>query len=350
MTKTKSSSPTIRDVARAAGVSVATVSRYLNQNGPISDEAATRLQEAMAALQYVPHATARNLATHKTNTIGLTMTDISGDFFAPLISGIEAVTADAGLDLVISSTRHRERRSGLLSPVGPHNTDGLLVFTDSLDESLLSRLFEQKFPLILIHQSPPEGHAIPCVTVENKAASNQIVSHLIEIHGRRRIVLLRGPKEQEDAMWRELGYRQALETHGIPFDPALTSEGEFDRQVAQASISKLLEAGVAFDGVFAGDDDAAVGVYQALSEAGKRIPEDVAVVGFDDQRMSPFLSPPLTTVRAPTEEVGRIAARQLIRMIRGEQADPLTLLPTEIIIRRSCGCQETDQGVLLAYE
>ncbi len=253
------------------------------------------------------------------------------------------MTADAGMDLVISSTRHRERRGWLPSPVGPHNTDGLLVFTDSLEESFLSRLFEQKFPLVLIHQSPPEGHTIPCVTVENKAASRQIVSHLIEAHGRRRIVLLRGPEEQEDAMWREMGYRQALEMTGIPYDPALTSEGGFDRQVAEASVLKLLQVGVTFDAIFAGDDDAAVGVYTALSKAGKRIPDDVAVVGFDDQRMSPFLSPPLTTVRAPTEQVGRIAAQQLIRMIRGEQAEPLTLLPTEIILRRSCGCQATDQ-------
>jgi len=342
MTKTKSSTPTIRDVAREAGVSVATVSRYLNQNGPISDEVAARLQQVMTELSYAPHATARSLATHKTNTIGLTMTDISGDFFTPLLSGIESITGEAGFDLLIASTRQRERRKNFSAPVGPHNTDGLLVFADSLDESTLVRLHEQKFPLVMIHQTPPQGLAIPCVTVENKAASHSIVSHLIEKHQRRRIVLLQGPKKQEDSLWRELGYRQALETHGIAYEPALVVEGEFDRHVGEASITKLLQAGVAFDAVFSGDDDAAIGVYKALAEAGKRIPQDVAVVGFDDQRMAPFLTPPLTTVRAPTEEVGRMATQQLINLIRGRQSEPLTLLPTEIVIRRSCGCQNSD--------
>ncbi len=342
MTKTKSSTPTIRDVAREAGVSVATVSRYLNQNGPISEEVAARLQQVMSELNYVPHATARSLATHKTHTIGLTMTDISGDFFTPLLSGIEAVTGEAGFDLLIASTRQRERHKNFSAPVGPHNTDGLLVFADSLDEAALTRLYEQNFPLVMIHQTPPQGLAIPCVTVENKAASRNLVSHLIEKHHRRQIVLLRGPKKQEDSLWREMGYRQALETHGIAYEPALVADGEFDRRVAQASINRLLQAGVPFDGVFCGDDDAAIGVYKALSEAGKRIPGDVAVVGFDDQRMAPFLTPPLTTVRAPTEEVGRMATQQLINLIRGQPVEPLILLPTEIVIRRSCGCLNND--------
>ncbi len=338
MTKTKSSSATIRDVARAAGVSVATVSRYLNQSAPVSDEVAVRLQAVMSDLGYAPHATARSLATHKTNTLGLTMTDISGDFFAPLISGIEAVTGAAGYDLLIASTRQLGPRRNFPPPVGPHNTDGLLVFTDSLDLSSLARLYEQNFPLILIHQSPPDGMDIPCVTVENKAASRALVSHLIEQHGCRRIVLLRGPQEQEDSLWREMGYRQALETHGLPYDPALIAPGEFDRYAAREAVLGLLAAGVAFDAVFSGDDEAALGVYIALAEAGKRIPADVAVVGFDDQRMSPYLTPPLTTVRAPTEEVGRSAAAQLIQRLRGQPVDSLTLLPTEIVLRGSCGC------------
>jgi DNA-binding LacI/PurR family transcriptional regulator len=158
------------------------------------------------------------------------------------------------------------------------------------------------------------------------------------VHGRRRIVLLQGPPDHEDAHWRQLGYREALAAHGLPFDPALVRPGDFDRHVAQASVARLLESGVAFDAILTGDDEAAVGARQALRAAGKPVPEEVAVVGFDDQRLAAVLDPPLTTVHAPTEEVGRFAAQHLIHLIRTSEARPLTLLPTQIVVRRSCGC------------
>ncbi len=340
MTKSNQTSVTIRDVAREAGVSVATVSRFINQNAPVSDAAAERIQIVMQKLHYIPQATARNLATHRTQTIGLLLLDISGDFFAPLLNGIEAITSQAGYDLLISCTRRSLPRHEFPSPLGPQNTDGLLVFADGLDEKRLVELGLSGFPVVLIHRTPPEPLKIPCVTVENKAASKKIVEHLITLHGRRRIVFLRGPAEQEDSYWRELGYRQALAMHGIHFDPRLLTSGEFDRTTAHAAMQKLAAASVDFDAVFTGDDEAAVGVLAALGEAGKKVPEEVSVVGFDDQRMSPYLEPPLTTVRAPTEEVGREAVRQLLKLIAGEEpGTPTTLLPTEIIIRQSCGCK-----------
>jgi DNA-binding LacI/PurR family transcriptional regulator len=166
------------------------------------------------------------------------------------------------------------------------------------------------------------------------------VDHLIEVHGRQRIVFMRGPENNEDSFWRETGYRQSLEAHGISYEPQLVLAGEFERTVAQASMEKFLALGIPFDAVFSGDDESAVGVLTALREAGKRVPEDVSVVGFDDQRMAAYLNPPLTTVRAPTEEVGRIATEQLVKLIRTGQADQLILLPTELIFRRSCGCNE----------
>lgn len=339
MTKNKPSSITIRDVAHQAGVSVATVSRYINQNAPISPEVAARLQEVMEELNYVPHAGARKLATNKTQTIGLVLSDISGDFFAPLLNGIEAGTSEYGFDLLISSTRQLERRKGQL-PIGPHNVDGLLIFTDSLDAEDLKQFYARHFPMVMIHQTPPEALHIPCVTVENKAASNKLVTHLIEEHGKRKIVFVSGPEQQEDSFWRETGYREALAAHGIRFDPDLVIPGDFDRNVAVVSTQKLIESGISFDAIFSADDDSAIGVLTALHNAGRKVPEEVAVVGFDDQRMSPYLTPPLTTVRAPTEEVGHQAVVQLIKLIQGQKAALLTLLPTEIVIRCSCGCRE----------
>ena len=230
MTQSKAS-VTIRDVAREAGVSVATVSRYLNGTAPVSEGVARRLDEIMSELNYVPRAAARNLATHKTETIGL-LTDIRGDFFAPLLSGIENALSENGYDLLISSTRQPSRRRGKKLPVGPHNTDGILSFADSLDESQLRHFARIGFPVVLIHRTPPEGLNIPCVTIENKAASREITEHLIRVHQRRRIVFLQGPEVHEDSHWRETGYRQALKANGLTADPALLLRGDFDREVA----------------------------------------------------------------------------------------------------------------------
>ncbi len=337
MTKT-TQSITIREVARQAGVSVATVSRYLNQNAPVSPEVAARLEQAMTDLHYVPHAVARSLATHKTHTIGLLLSDMHGDFFAPLLSGVEEASKQGGYDMLIASTQHSSVRGDRPLPLGPHNCDGVLVFAESLEDEPLRNLALQEYPVVLIHQSSPPDLHIPCITVENKAASYKLVDHLITAHHRQKIVFLSGPAAQEDSHWREMGYLQALAAHGLPFDPQRLASGDFDRYVAEASICRLLDAGVEFDAVFAGDDEAAVGVLAALHAAGRRIPEEISVVGFDDQRLAPYLNPPLTTVRAPTEEVGRTAARQLLHLIQKQPVEEIVLLPTEIIFRRSCGC------------
>ena len=334
----RSDSVTIRDVAKHAGVSVATISRYTNQNAPVSQEVAERIQQVMLDLNYTPHAAARHLATRRTQTIGLVLPNMHTDFFAPLLSGIESVVSENQYNLLVAtykSPAHKDSQS----PIGPHNTDGMLVFADSLSEEHLTQLCRNRFPLVLIHRTPPPNLKIPSVTVENKAATRKIIDHLIEVHGRRSILFLRGPREQEDSHWREQGYIDSLEAHGIAVDKCLIIDGEFNGAVAHRNIKNLIEhRNHSFDAVFTGDDDAAIGALTALSEAGLRIPEDVSVVGFDDSRLSTFLNPPLTTVRAPTEEVGRTAARLLFDQIKDLPAEPVTLLSTEIILRRSCGC------------
>jgi len=331
---------TIDDVAQRAGVSISTVSRVINRTVPVSDEIAARVEAAMVELNYRARAAARNLVTGKTNTVGLLISGIEGDFFAPLLSGIETVTSEAGFDLLISTSGRLGPRDEFPTSLGAHNADGLLVFANSLGPTALAQCHEMGFPIVLIHQSPPDGVEIPCVTVENRDASCRLVEHLAEVHGRRRIAFLAGPEGHEDSFWREAGYRRALEGQGIAFDPGLVASGGFDRRVARASIGTMLVAGVEMDAIFAGDDEAAIGVLFALQEAGRQVPEEIAVVGFDDLRSSAYLTPPLTTVRAPTERVGRKAAQQLISLLRTGQAQSLTLLPTEIVIRHSCGCRE----------
>jgi DNA-binding LacI/PurR family transcriptional regulator len=165
-------------------------------------------------------------------------------------------------------------------------------------------------------------------------------------------MLLRGPIFQEDSYWRETGYRSALEANGIPFDERLMLNGDFERNTAYKVMNEFIatEKQVPFDAVFAGDDDAAIGVLKALHENGYRVPEDVSVVGFDDLGFSAFLTPPLTTVSAPTEAVGRIATEQLFSLFDKQSPEGVTLLPTELIIRRSCGCTTRDEQSIKEVE
>jgi DNA-binding LacI/PurR family transcriptional regulator len=333
---TKTHLPTIEDVAKRARVSIATVSRVLNGSTPVQHDKAERVRLAMEELRFVPRSAARVLASRKTNTIGLVFAEIGGAFFPHLLKGIEAQLHAAGYELLVYSTHsdYPIKRK----PIGEHNTDGLLVFTTSLENAEIERLYRLSFPLVLLHATPPVGTNIPVITIENKDGAEMLVTHLIEQHQRRRIVFLRGPAGHEDSLWRERGYREALSAHGIPFDDRLIATGDFDEARACRAIQQLIGQGIDFDAVFAGDDDAAIGVYRALLLARRSIPKDVSVVGFDDVQFSRYISPALTTIRAPIEEVGREAVRQMMNLLQGQPASPLTLMRTQLVIRESCGC------------
>jgi LacI family transcriptional regulator len=329
---------TIRDVANRAAVSITTVSRVLNGTGPVDGATAERVRTAVSELNYTPHAGARTLASRRMNTLGLVLLDIGGEFYTPLLRGIETAASQNGFDLLIHSTS--TALSGKISrrTLGEHNTDGLLVFIDALDEAELIRLHSTGFPVVLIHQSPPKGIDIPVVTIENQSGAQKIVDHLIEVHQRRRIVFVQGPEGNEDSEQRENGYRQSLKKHNLPFEQALVVRGGFDANLAYAALKDFLATGILFDGIVTGDDDNAVGVLQALRENGMRVPEEISVIGFDDSLFARLLTPPLTTVRAPLGQVGEEAVHQLIHLIHGQPAARKIKLPVELIIRQSCGC------------
>jgi len=338
MTK-KSTSVTIRDIAREAVVSVATVSRYINHTGSVSVETGERLEKVMTDFQFVPHSAARQLATHQTRLIGLLLTNMHNDFFMPLLNGLESAVRENGYNLIVATYQADPAGVDDKPPIGPHNTDGLIVFADSLLDQQLKQLYLKNFPVVLMHRTPPDGLPIPYVTVENKASTIQLIDHLIEVHGKRHILFLRGPAHQEDSTYRELSYKASLETHNLGFDEQLILNGGFDNDIAYQSMKQFLAcAHPEFDAVFAGNDAAAYGSIVALLEAGFRVPEDIAVVGFDDLKLSAFLTPPLTTIHSPTYTVGHTAGEHIFSILQGAPVDLETLLPTDLIIRRSCGC------------
>ncbi len=295
----------------------------------------------MTELNYVPHAAARHLASRKTRVVGLLLNNLHNDFFVPLLNGVEAVVRKNDYNLIIA-TYHANIRNQTAPPIGPHNTDGMLVFSDGLTDDDLIRLHITNFPMVLVHRTSPASVSIPSVTVDNIEVTRKLIEHFIKVHGKRRILFLRGPIHQEDSVLRERAYRSALQANGIPIDEDLILNGEFERDIAYEAMNEFLgnEAQVAFDAVFTGDDDAAIGVLKSLHEHGIQIPEEVAVIGFDDLGFAPFLNPPLTTVRAPTEQVGRIATERLFGILNDHPSDEEIILPTDLIIRRSCGCQQ----------
>ena len=212
---------TIADVADRAGVSIATVSRVLNRTTRVSDETASRVQKAIDELRFVPQAAARHLASRKTSTIGLLLPEVSSEFFFPILRGIEAATRQAGFDLLIAIQPEEQARqmSSGHSPLGNHNTDGLLIFGDLADSPALAQFTRLNFPVVLLYHAAPPGSGITSIQVENKNGARRLVSHLIEVHGARRIAFLRGPDGNEDSAWRETGYRLALLDHQLEFDP-----------------------------------------------------------------------------------------------------------------------------------
>ena len=334
--------PTISDVARMANVSIATVSRVVNGSASVAEDTAQQVWQAIDTLNYMPSSAARSLAGRRSGSIGLYLTRTSTAFFASMMQGVEAGAREGGFELLIHAhpqvareTSRASSQAGL--PFGEHNTDGILVFTDCLSDDEIHRFYLRGFPQVLLFRSAPPGVEVPCVNIENKAGARAMVDHLIEVHGRQRIGFLRAAGS-EDSLWRERGYLESLAAHGIAADPELLAVGAFTDEVAQAAVEDWLRRGVAFDAVFAGNDDAATGALMALRQAGVRVPEDVSVSGFDDLSYARVFVPSLTTVRSPVEAAGQAAARQLISLIQTGSAEMHTLFPTEPVYRQSCGC------------
>lgn len=324
-----------------AGVSISTVSRVVNETAPVSDEVGERVRSAIEKLSYTPHVAARNLAVRRTNTIGLLLPELSSSFFTPLLRGIEAAVRQTEYDLLIYAnprtsagfdSHHRQ-------PIGGHNADGMLVFTTTLEERDIIRNYEQGFPMVLLHRLSPRGIDVPSVIFDNRAGVRLAVNHLATVHNRRRIAFLHGPLGNQESEERELGYRDALHQHGIAFDPALVLRGGYNERGGYHAVTDLQRMGVVFDAIFTGDDEAGVGALTALRTMGCRVPEDVSVVGFDDLPFAQHLNPALTTLRAPIEQAGYLATTELFTLLAGGEVDMQTILPVELVIRQSCGCE-----------
>ena len=319
---------TIRDVARRAQVSVASVSRVLNRQDNVSKETRDRVDEAVRELGYVPHAGARSLSLARTNAIGVVLPDFHGEFFSEIVRGMDREASRRGYMLLLSNVHAGNEQSANAMRAMRGRVDGLIVLAPHLSEHELVEALPAGTPAVLINtRDPVGGH--PAVRIDNPAGARAVAEHLVAL-GRKRIVHIAGAAGNVEAQERADAFRAALDAQ----DGASVElvQGDFSEESGEAAIEALLGSGQQFDAVFAANDMMAIGALQALRQAGVRVPEDVAVVGFDDIPLARHMG--LTTVRVRIAELGERALDRLLSMLAGEQdSNGQELHKPELVIR-----------------
>lgn len=329
-------SATISDIAKYASVSKATVSRVLNGKPDVDPETAARIRRAIEELGYVRSTRAIALARGQSYCIGMLVPTLIWPMMMDVLRGVTEVveTSDYGL-MLYSMTRGEESiRNFTKQVVGSRQIDGLVVVIPTGMLDYLSQLHEDGFPMILVDDRGLRP-SFPSVATTNHDGGYLATCHLLEA-GRRRIAMINGQIEFGCNRERQAGYEQALYDAGIAPDLRLIRNSDFTEHGGVLQAQSLLAAGLEFDGLFVANDLMAFGAMNALKDAGRRIPEDVAVVGFDDISAAAQITPSLTTVRQPFYEMGRTAASLLLDNLTGKPLPPMpVLLPTELVVRAS---------------
>ena len=335
---------TSREVAARAGVSRTTVSMVLNDPkvSAIGEETRARVLEAAAQLGYTPNSAARVLVRGRTETIGLVLSQpelLTIDGFVPqLVLGISRVAEQLGYRMLFETVHDPERSSAYLELVGGKRIDGLIVLNPRVEDGGLRRLIDTGFPVVLVGTiRHPKEYS---VNFHTGAAVRALVDHLASL-GHTRIAHLAlsapGPIATNARL---VGFRRAMQLAGLEVDERLIAHGAYSAESGQGATAELLRGGARFSALFAGNDTLALGAMAALREHGLRVPEDVAVVGFDDLPFSAFTNPPLTTVRNPGIAQGELAAQKLLALLRHEPVpERISFIETALVVRGSCGAQ-----------
>jgi len=327
---------TIKDVARGARVSVASVSRALNGHTNVTDQTRQRIMRVAEELRYVPHGAARSLITRRTQTIGALLPDLHGEFFSELIRGVDLAARARGLHLLVSSSHGDASEAAAALRAMQGRVDGMLVMSPHVDASFLRNHLPVGLPIVLLN-TPIKGQHYAALNIDNFGGAYAMVRHLVE-RGHRRIALIAGPENNFDAAERLRGYRSAMEKFA-PASPVQVLPGDFTEESGYRAGKQLLELKVRPQAVFAANDIMAAGCLFALREVGVRVPQDVALAGFDDIPIAHFVSPPLTTVRVRIADLGARALGRLVAIIEDAPAerDQMQMVDTELVVRQSCG-------------
>jgi LacI family transcriptional regulator len=326
---------TIAEVARRARVSKTTVSRVLNNKDDVDAATAIRVREVIAATGYTPSARAVGLARGRAQTVGMLVPGLTWPWMGDVLQGVSDVLEARGYGLLLNTmNRGAESLAQFARHVSANAFDGLLVVEPPDTLSYVTSLHESGLPVVMIDD---RGHhpEFPSVATSNHEGAADAARHLVDI-GRSRLAMVSGPRQFGCTKDRTAGFRARLRDEGIRFDRRLLVEGDFTREGGHVAIQQILESGITFDAVFAHNDLTAVGVLDGLRQAGRTVPDDVAVVGFDDISIAAHTRPSLTTVRQPSREMGEAAAKLLLSRLSGEELpDAPLVVPTELVVRES---------------
>ena len=330
--------PTIYDVARLAGVSLATVSRVLNQYPHVRPKTREQVVAAMRSLNYQPNLMATALMTGHTRTVGLLVSDISNPFFGEICRGVEDAAAGKGLSVIICNTDEREEReaqqTALLRQKG---VDGVIFASAYVGDHNLAQLQEHGIPIVLVSRGV-EGPAVDTIGVDDFTGGYQAARHLLSL-GHRLIAHLTGPLNTRPGLHRKKGFEAALEEAGVAVNPDWVLPGSFSLESGLIRTLELLAVpGERPTAIVAGNDLIAIGAMRVLRQRGLRVPEDVSIVGYDRTTLAEIVDPELTSVAQPMQEMGRRALEMLLEVVTGRRSEPLqVVLPPRLVLGHSTG-------------
>ncbi|RAP77597.1 LacI family DNA-binding transcriptional regulator [Paenibacillus montanisoli] len=325
---------TIKDVAKMAGVAVSTVSYALNNSPKISEETRRKVVKAAEALSYRPSGAARNLKKRKSETIGLFLNDLGGPFYSQVIEGVQEVVASHDYNLIVCSTYGGENSSANRF-LREKFVDGAIIMGSAIPDSLILQVAAESFPIVVLDRELKADY-VHSVLIMNEQGAYDAVKHLIKL-GRRKIEFLSGPLAAYDNSKRYEGYKRALKEHNLPVPAKISMQGRYLEAGGYQAVKVMLAGNRLPDAIFAANDEMAIGAIRALREGGVRVPEDIAVVGFDNISLGPFVRPTLTTIGHSKYEMGAIATQLVFNVQKDENS---IMLPTQLVIRQSCGFKQ----------
>jgi DNA-binding LacI/PurR family transcriptional regulator len=326
--------PSIKDIARIARVSHSTVSRALQNSPLVNVETAEKIREIARQSGYRASAVARGLVTKRTLTIGLVVTTIADPFASEVVCGIEEAANDLGYSVFLAdSNADPNREQQVVQSFAERRVDGIVVTSSRVGALYLPLLSEMRVPIVLVNNQHP-GAFVHSVMIGNVAGSREAANHLIGL-GHRRIAYLGDQFGYQSDTERFQGYREALDAAGLPFHPELVVRGDGKPEEAKRAMEELLVLPEPPTAVFCYNDMTALGALRSIHMRGRRVPEDISVVGFDDLFLASYMQPALTTVRQPMRRMGLLAMESLFRLMSGEDAEIRITVEPELIVRDS---------------
>jgi LacI family transcriptional regulator len=336
---------TIKDVAREAGVSTATVSRVFNNVGPVDEDTERNVRVVARRLKYVPNAMGRGLSTKRSDAIGLLLPDLFGEFFSEVLRGSDQTAQQAHYHLVVSSSHNNreEIRAALTMMRG--RVDGLVIMSPHIDAETLNENLPQSLPVVLLN-CHVESNGFDALNIDNYGGARAMTEHLLG-HGHTRIAIIKGTERNFDATERLRGWTDAVRSAGITPDPAWELDGNFTEASGYEAMAALLALAPRPTAIFACNDSMAIGALSALRDRDIRVPEEIAIAGFDDVPVASYLTPSLSSVDVGINTLGIRAIETALHAVRNKNAHKKQQMiqPTSLSLRASCGCPQPAHSI-----